>query len=142
MHFDTDIEVGFEHTDVAGVVFYARYFEMLSRVVQRWFEQRLDTSYHRFHQVERRGIPLVEVHCRFTAPSFLSDVLNFRLEVTRLGRRSMTLHISAACRGEARLDAEMIVVHAQLHDGGMASADFPVELAERIRPFVRADGKP
>lgn len=141
MHFETEIEVGFEHADVAGVVFYARYFEMLSRVVQRWFEQRLDTSYHRFHQVEKRGIPLVDVHCRFTAPSFLSDVLTFRLEVTRLGRRSMTLHITASCNGQARMDAKMVVVHAQLTDTGMTGLDFPPELAQRIRPFVRVDNQ-
>lgn len=135
--FETDIEVGFQHVDVVGVVFYARYFEMLSHVVQRWFEQGLDTGYRQFHQVERRGIPLVDVHCRFTAPSYLSDVLRFRLEVTRLGRRSMTVNISASCNGEPRIEADMVMVNAEMNGYTMVSADFPEQMAARIRSFVR-----
>ena len=134
--FETDIQVGFEHTDVAGVVFYPRYFEMLSRVTERWFQQGLNITYRQFHQVERRGIPLVEVHCKFTRPSFLSDVLNFRLAVAKLGRSSATLHIEAYCNGEQRLAADMVVVHTETHQDGMTSKAFPPDMAARMREFV------
>ncbi len=134
--FETDIQVGFEHTDVAGVVFYPRYFEMLSKVVERWFQERLNITYRQFHQVEHRGIPLVEVHCKFTRPSFLSDVLNYRLTVAKLGRSSATLHIEAFCNGEQRLEADMVVVHAQTSQDGMRSAAFPPDMAARMREFV------
>lgn len=137
--FETDIQVGFEHTDIAGVVFYPRYFEMLSRVVERWFQERLGCNYRQFHQVEKRGIPLVDVHCRFTAPSFLSDVLRFSLEVARLGRRSVTLHVTARCDDELRMEATMIIVHSQLRDGGMASVDIPPELAAGIGAYLRPE---
>ena len=134
--FETDIQVGFEHTDVAGVVFYPRYFEMLSKVTERWFQERLNLNYRQFHQVERRGIPLVEVHCRFMRPSFLSDVLNYRLTVAKLGRSSATLHIEAHCNGEQRLDADMVVVHTHTHQDGMSSTPFPPEMAARLREFI------
>ncbi len=134
--FETDIQVGFEHTDVAGVVFYPRYFEMLSKVTERWFQERLNLNYRQFHQVERRGIPLVEVHCRFMRPSFLSDVLNYRLTVAKLGRSSATLHIEAHCNGEQRLDADMVVVHTHTHQDGMSSTPFPPEMAARMREFI------
>ncbi len=137
--FETDIQVGFEHTDVAGVVFYPRYFEMLSKVVERWFQERLDITYRQFHQVERRGIPLVEVHCRFMRPSFLSDVLNFRLTVAKLGRSSATLHIEAFCQGEQRVEADMVVVHTQVQQDGMRSTAFPAQMAARMREFVAGD---
>lgn len=137
--FDTDIQVGFEHTDIAGVVFYPRYFEMLSRVVERWFQERLACNYRQFHQVEKRGIPLVEVHCRFAAPSFLCDILRFHLEVTRLGKRSVTLHIQALCNGQQRLEATMVLVHTRLSEGGMGSADIPPELAAHMRAYLRAE---
>ncbi|OGT82679.1 MAG: hypothetical protein A3H91_10240 [Gammaproteobacteria bacterium RIFCSPLOWO2_02_FULL_61_13] len=134
--FETDIQVGFEHTDVAGVVFYPRYFEMLSKVMERWFQERLKLSYRQFHQVERRGIPLVDVHCRFIRPSFLSDMLNFRLTVAKLGRSSATLHIEAYCNGEQRLAADMVVVHTQTHVDGMSSTPFPPEMAASMREYV------
>ncbi len=135
--FETEIQVGFEHTDVAGVVFYPRYFEMLSKVVERWFQGPLGVNYRQIHQIERRGIPLVEVHCRFTKPSFLSDMLRFQLEVTKLGRRSVTMHIEAFCGDEQRLVADLVIVHSQLQQDGMRSTDLPVDLAQRIQAFVR-----
>lgn len=139
--FETDIQVGFEHIDVAGVVFYPRYFEMLSKVVERWFQERLGCNYRQFHQIERHGIPLVEVHCRFTRPSFLSDLLNFRLAVTRLGRRAVTLHIEACCNGEQRLEADMVLVHTQVQQDGMRSAELPAALTARMREYVVPNGK-
>ena len=136
-YFETDIQVGFEHTDVAGVVFYPRYFEMLSKVTERWFQEGLGVSYRQFHQVEHRGIPLVEVHCRFMRPSFLSDVLNYRLAVAKLGRSSATLHIEAFCSGEQRLEADMVVVHTQVQQDGMRSTAFPAEMAARMKEFLQ-----
>lgn len=135
--FETDIQVGFEHADVAGVVYYPRYFEMLSKVVERWFQEGLGCSYRQMHLVEKRGIPLVEVHCRFAHPSFLSDMLHYRLEVTRLGRRSVTMHIEGTCNGEPRIEADMTIVHTRLREGGMGSEDLPADLTARMREFVR-----
>jgi 4-hydroxybenzoyl-CoA thioesterase len=134
--FSTVIQVGFEHTDVAGVVYYPRYFEMLSKVVERWFQQELGVNYRQFHIAERRGIPLVEVHCRFMNPSFLSDVLDFRLSVKHLGRSSAKLHIEACCRGEQRLEADLTIVHSQVQENGMRSAPFPPDLAARMREYL------
>lgn len=135
--FETDIQVGFEHTDIAGVVYYPRYFEMLSKVVERWFQGPLGCNYRQIHQVEKRGIPLVEVHCRFTRPSFLCDLLRFRLELTRLGRRSLSMHIDAFCGGEQRLEADMVIVHTHMQQDGMRSADIPADLAVRMQEFVK-----
>jgi 4-hydroxybenzoyl-CoA thioesterase len=141
MKFETNIQVGFEHTDVVGVVFYPRYFEMFSKVVERWFNEALEINYRQFHQIERRGIPLVDVHCRFLRPSYLTDMLNFSLLVTRRGSRSATLHLEAFCTGEQRLEVDMTVVHSQVHaDGIMRSAPFPSEMAARMLEFLGNKG--
>ena len=135
--FETEIQVGFEHTDIAGVVYYPRYFEMLSKVMERWFQGPLGCNYRQIHQIEKRGIPLVEVHCRFPKPSFLSDMLRFRLEVTKLGRRSVSMHVEACCGDEQRLVADMVIVHTQLHQDGMRSQDIPADLAARMQEYVK-----
>jgi len=137
MKFETNIQVGFEHTDVVGVVFYARYFEMFSKVVERWFNDALDLNYRQFHQIERRGIPLVDVHCRFLRPSYLTDMLNFTLQLTKLGRSSATLHIECFCNGEQRLEVDMVVVNSQVHaDGIMRSTPFPPAMAARMQEYL------
>lgn len=139
MRFETDIQVGFEHVDVVGVVFYARYFEMFSKVVERWFNEGLEVNYRQFHQIERRGVPLVDVHCRFLRPSYLTDVLKFTLLVTKLGSSSATLHIECFCAGEQRLEVDMIVVNSQVHaDGIMRSTPWPEAMAVRMRAYTES----
>ncbi|MBI2969574.1 MAG: hypothetical protein HYY36_02395, partial [Gammaproteobacteria bacterium] len=89
--------------------------------------------------VEGRGIPLVEVHCRFMQPSHLSDRLRFLLRVTRLGRRSITLNLRAFGDDGQRLEADMTVVYASRDSGRAASREIPPELAQKIREFLVTD---
>jgi 4-hydroxybenzoyl-CoA thioesterase len=134
--FETQILVRFEHTDVAGIVFYPRYFEMISMAVEDWFQNELGIKYRKLHQVDQRGIPLAEIHCKFSKPSFLSDVLTFRLAVRRLGRSSITLHIDTFCGEELRMQADMTIVYAGMSDQGPHSVPIPADLAEKIRRFT------
>lgn len=135
-HFETQILVRFEHCDVAGIVFYPRYFEMISMAVEDWFQNELGLNYRQFHQVEKRGIPLVEIHCKFLKPSFLSETLTFRLSVRRLGRSSISLHIDTIGDGEVRMEADMTIVHALVTENGPQSRDIPDTLAEKIRKYI------
>ena len=133
--FEVEIQVRFEHVDVAGIVFYARYFEMLSEVHERFIEHVSGLSYRALHQVEHRGVPLVDVHCSFKAPSYLSDKLLFRVSVTRLGTSSMELRVRALCGDEPRLEAEMTIVHIRNDGQGIRSLPFPADMVERVQEF-------
>lgn len=138
--FETTVRVRFEHVDPVGIVFYPRYVDIIHQVFEDWFEQGLGVDYHRFHLVERRAIPLVDLHVRFQAPSLLGDVLRFRLGVSRLGRRSLALRVRADCAGEARLEATMELVHARRVEAGVTSADIPPSMATAIERF-RTEGE-
>lgn len=139
--FETELPVRFEHVDVWGIVFYPRYFELLSAVVEDWFQKALGISYRQFHEADSLGIPLVDIHCQFFNPSFLSDSLRFELRVTRMGRRSMSMNITCFCGDEKRMQADMTVVYARRQDGVGRSLDIPPELRAKIRPFVIEGGE-
>ena len=53
--YQREVLVRFAHCDPGGIVFYARYFEMINGVVEDWFEDALEASfsgllYHRNSQ--------------------------------------------------------------------------------------------
>jgi len=89
-------KVGFAHCDPAGIVFYPRYFEMVNATVEEWFETALGFSFAKIHGDMAAAVPTAAINIDFRHPSRLGDVLEFRLYVTRLGRSSIDLHITAA----------------------------------------------
>ncbi len=133
--FQTVIPVRFDHVDPVGIVYYPRYFQMLAEVVEIWFEEALGINYRQFHLEENRCIPLVDVHCRFIKPSWLTERLIFKLLVSRLGTSSMVLNISAFGAGERRLEADMTIIYAIRDGQTISSVDIPAQLREKMERF-------
>lgn len=77
--FMTKTKVRFAHCDVAGIVFYPRYFEMLNAAVEDWFEYELGCDFNTMHQIRRLGVPTVKLDVEFLAPSKLNDQLTLKL---------------------------------------------------------------
>lgn len=85
-------QVEFNHCDPAGLVFYPRYYEMISALVERFFAEGLG---HDWCELGRNGLctPMGRIETRFTAPSRLGDWLTLSLEVARLGRASVSFRL-------------------------------------------------
>lgn len=110
MAFHKDKLIRFAHCDPAGIGFYPRYVELINEVVEDWFGQGLGVSFREFHEQHGLGLPTVRLEVEYMRPSRYGDVLDFRLEVMRIGRSSMTLAVSAWAEGNMRLRAELTVV--------------------------------
>lgn len=110
MAFERRKLVRFAHCDPAGIVFYPRYVELVNEVVEDWFEAALGVGFRELHESRGLGIPAVRLELEFVAPSRYGERLVFHLEVTKLGRTSVTLAISAACGEDPRLRARLTVV--------------------------------
>ena len=95
--------VRFQHCDPAGIVFYPRYFEMINETVEEWFAIKLAAPFSEIHDSMEAAVPTVATEIKFTAPSRLEDVLEFRLDPVKVGTSSVTLAIAAVCAGEVRL---------------------------------------
>ncbi|QYK41548.1 MAG: acyl-CoA thioesterase [Paracoccaceae bacterium] len=104
-----DNPVEFNHCDPAGIVFYPRYFEMTNATVENFFREVIGFPFARM-VAEGRGVPTARIAIDFTAPSRLGEVLTFSLDVTRLGRTSVTLAIAATCAGAPRLNGMFTLV--------------------------------
>ena len=128
--FTLQQKVRFQHCDPAGIVFYPRYFEMITATVEEWFAQRLGVPFETLHGPLGAAVPTASLSVDFHAPSRLGDVLEFRLRPTRIGRSSVSLSIGAWCGGERRLSLESTLVFTT--EGTSRPDSWPEDLRARI----------
>jgi len=107
----------FQHCDLAGIVFFPRYFEMLNAAVESWFGERLGHSFARLHGEMRAGLPTARIEVEFKQPSRLGDMLEIGLRLSRLGRSSAGLSFEARSGGQLRLAAASVLVYVRLPEG-------------------------
>jgi 4-hydroxybenzoyl-CoA thioesterase len=130
MDFQVSRRIRFADVDPAGIVFYPRYFEMINSVVEDWFCDGLDYGFDQMIRNDGYGVPLAHIDVDFNAPSQLSDMLVFSLSLKSAGRSSIKLTIKAACDGENRLTAHLVLVfiNTQKH----APARLPDQLKAKM----------
>jgi 4-hydroxybenzoyl-CoA thioesterase len=128
-------QVEFNHCDPAGIVFFPRYFEMISALEERFFADALGQSWIEMGTLEGgMGTPLGQIETRFHAPSHLGDWLDLSLGVTRIGSASATFAITCRCDGELRFSCEATVIHAHAAKG--RSAPWPDSLRQRMTRYL------
>lgn len=116
--------VEFQHCDAAGIVFYPRYFEMVSSVVERFFTDALDHGFAAL-LTQRIAVPMARIEVDFHAPSRLGDRIDFALTIPRIGTSSADVLLT--CTGtEPRFTARGTLVHYDLQHG--RSAPWPDDL--------------
>lgn len=87
--FTFPYQVAYGDADAAGVVYYARYLEIMERARWAWLAaQGLDVG-----ELHRAGVifVVVEVHLRYRRPAPLGARLVVGVRVTRLGRAGLTV---------------------------------------------------
>jgi 4-hydroxybenzoyl-CoA thioesterase len=131
MPFDHPQKIIFRHCDPAGIVFYPRYFEMINDATEAFFADALDCPWEVLH--ETANIPTAEITTRFTAPSRHGDLLNIRIEVTNLGRSSLSLAFTATSGAETRFTANSTLVRI---DKSGRPEPWPDDLRARLATFM------
>ena len=132
MIYHRAIQIEFNHCDPAGIVFFPRFYEMVSSVCENFHKDVGGLSYARM-MAARQGVPTVRMETDFHAPARLGEVLDFRLKVERLGRSSITLLITA------HLDTNRLTVRmTQAFVDGLRAVSWPAEVRARIEAFMAA----
>lgn len=102
MAYTRVIPIEFSHCDPAGIVFYPRYAEMVSHMVENYFTDVLDYSFAQMVS-EGGGIPSVRLEMDFRKPSRLGDRVEWTLQVEHVGHSSFRFLVTAEDRIEARV---------------------------------------
>lgn len=127
-------KIRFQHCDPAGIVFYPRYFELVNSVVEDWFE-KLGAPFSDMHGPDAMGVPTAQLTARFSAPSRLGDVIDFKLTADRIGASSLDITLIAECGGEARMTVEVTLVHISLATG--KPVRWPEGLCRAIETYLK-----
>ena len=131
--YQREVLVRFAHCDPAGIVFHARYFEMINGVVEDWFEDALETSFSGLLFHRNLATPTVHFNVDFTGRSMMGDRLTFELTVTRFGNSSFDLAMDVSCRGENRMRVKQTLLFTDANAKG--SVPIPEDLHKRMERY-------
>ncbi len=106
--------VRFSHCDPAGIVYFARYFDIINGVVEDWFSEALGLQHHHFIRERRIGLGPAHAEADFHQPGFLGDELVFAVLVDRIGGASLALSVHAHKGEEPVLLARLVIVTTSL----------------------------
>ncbi len=134
--FARSYKIRFEDCDSAGIVFYPNYFLMLNRLIEDWFADALGVPWGVMHHQRKLGVPTVSLQVAFKKASRIDDVLEWSLEVRKLGGRFITLGVSAACNGEVRIEIETVLVSVNLVDDGVSSREIPADIRAGMETWL------
>ena len=137
--FQREILVRFGHCDAAGLVFYPRYFEMISDFVEDWFEEGLAASAPGLFHHKQLLTPSVHFTVDFIKPTRYGDRLTFNLWTVKVGRTSCELRIEASLGGELRMRVKQVLVF--ISSNTLRATEIPPELIARMHRFA-ADTTP
>lgn len=132
--YQREVLVRFAHCDPGGIVFYARYFEMINGVVEDWFEDALEASFSGLLYHRNLATPTVHFEVDFINRSMMGDRLTFATHVTKLGNSSFNLRHVVTCRGEMRLTAKQTLLFTDAKIGGKTK--IPDDLRPRMERYL------
>lgn len=110
----TDIRIRFSHCDPAGIVYFARYFDIINGVIEDWFSGALGLDYGEFIGPRRIGLGYANCSADFVAPGFMGDTLTFAVLIAKIGGASLGLEVPVYRNGAAVLLARMTIVTTSL----------------------------
>jgi 4-hydroxybenzoyl-CoA thioesterase len=84
------LDVRFGDLDAAGIVYYPRYLHFCHVAMEELFAHVMGTPYHKVIVEEDVGYPTVRVEAEFAKPVGFGETLDMRVEVERIGRRSVS----------------------------------------------------
>lgn len=108
------VPIRFSHCDPAGIVYFAKYFDIANGVVEDWFAAALHLRYHDFIGARRAGLGFVNVTCDFVRPGMMGDEVIFAVMVEGVGTAAIRLVIDAYREGEVVLAMRLVMATTSL----------------------------
>jgi 4-hydroxybenzoyl-CoA thioesterase len=122
--------IRFSDCDPAGMVFFPQYFVMLNALIEDWFTHALGVNYAQLLGQRRIGLPTVALQSEFRAPCRMGDAVEFRLQLERMGSRSLTLRVDCVHGSICCVQIRQVLVSTSLaHDGAI---EIPQDVREGI----------
>ena len=132
--FTTQRRVQFSETDMAGIVHFANFYRWMEETEHEYLRTLGLSIVQRQPDGQVIGWPRVSTSCSYNAPARYEDVIECRLDVERVGVRSVT-YLIEFWLGETRLATGRVKAACCLCEpnGKLTSVDLP----EKFRSLIR-----
>lgn len=128
----TTVKIRFSHCDPAGIVYFAKHFDILNGVVEDWFTDGLGIDYHALVYARRVGLGYAHAEADFRLPARMGERLTYAVHVERVGNKSLPLRILATRDDAEVLSAALVIVSTDI-DRAVA-----IPLPDDVRTAVTA----
>ena len=132
-HFQTTRRVEFHDTDLAGIIHFSNYFLYMEQAEHELFRSLGLRIHHVNPDGSGYGWPRVSATANFSLPARYDDVLDVRVTLVRIGRRSLTTGYEFWRGGEQLALGEMKTAYCRvIAPGRIESADIPDDVAAKL----------
>jgi YbgC/YbaW family acyl-CoA thioester hydrolase len=133
--------VEFFETDLAGIVHFANYYRFMEQAEHEFFRSLGLQIHGKSPDGTVFGWPRVAAKCSFKSPAYYGDVLDTRLRVVRLTRRSLTIVYEFQRDGQNLAEGEMKTAYCIIPTSEeLQSAEMPDEYFDQLSKYLIADG--
>lgn len=108
--------IRFSHCDPAGIVYFARYFEIVHGVIEDWMEDALGLSHAVLTATRRIGLGYAHAEADYFTPGFDGDRLQAAVILGRVGKSSIGLTVPVYRDRTPLLSARLVMVTTSLID--------------------------
>ncbi len=128
----TSRRVEFADTDMGGIVHFSRFFVFME-TAEHELLRVLGAEVHMEIDGLHIGWPRVEAKCQYFRPARLGDVLEIRVQILKVGRRSMSYEITFTVDGELIARGQTASVCCVMDDPeGLRPIAIPTSIADKI----------
>lgn len=134
--FRTTRLVEFHDTDMAGIMHFASFFHYMESAEHELLRSTGFSIYSTF-EGQTLSFPRVAVSCDFKSPARCEELLEISIQITRLGRKSISYRFNFTHQGREVAEGQMTSVCCRIDpDQPLASVPIPAELANELRKYV------
>lgn len=134
--FTTERRVEFCETDAAGIAHFATFFVYMEQA-EHALLRHLGLSVVSHEGGETVSWPRVRAECSYRHPVRFEEVLQVRVRVDQLGRRSVTYGFEFSCRGQLIAEGALTAACCHISPGQPPQAtDIPDEFRRKLSDYV------
>lgn len=134
--FTKRLSVHWQDCDVAGIVYYPKFFDMINVVTEDWFKEALGTPYADLMREQHIGFPTVKVDCEFAKPCQYGEEVELSLSLAAIGRTSIVLEFVALAGEQPCLRATHTLV--MMSRDSFSAVPLPPQLRAAMTPYLKA----
>ncbi len=133
--FEYTHTVKFSEVDMAGVVFFSRFFEYAHSAFEAFFEHIGWSFAHVFNE-GKWGFPLVHAEADYQAPARIGDDLTVQLAVAKLSDSSFTMRYQITL-ANGKAVASVLTSHVWVDLATFKKTTIPEEVRAKLKVYLQ-----